>query len=943
MIMAEELNGNEKEDNSLAVRVNRVSHRYGMVTALSDVSLSIGRGLTVGLVGSDGVGKSTLLSLIAGTRIIQQGSISVFGCDIADGAARDRLALRVAFMPQGLGRNLYPTLSVRENLAFHADLFGLSGKDKTERILRLMDATSLTPFADRDAGHLSGGMKQKLSLCCALIHSPDLLILDEPTTGVDPLSRRRFWTLVDDLRRESPGMTVIVSTAYIDEAEGFQHTIIMNGGTVLADEGTRELMDRMGAATLEEAYMRLLPADKRGKEGGFNIPPYRRDANEACAITASGLTKRFGDFTAVDGVSFEIGRGEIFGFLGSNGCGKSTTMKMLTGLLEPTAGTARILGREFAAGDSDIKMKVGYMSQAFSLYEELTVTENLYLHAKLYHIPLKRRVETIRKVLDRFSLYNLRHEKPASLSLGIRQRLQLAAACLHEPEILILDEPTSGVDPSARDMFWDYLIKLSREDRVTIFVSTHFMNEAERCDRISLMHRGRVLAVGTPEELKRSSGDESLENSFIRRLEEQEEEENKSREQASAGEDLSVTDLRDNPQDKGGTAGYISSTGSSGKKRTGLFYALSMIRAFAVREAREILRDRIRMFFVIFGALIFEISASYGISFDMTAMPFGVIDHDGSPESRALVREFGGSAYLYEKQVDASMAPVNIFQKEHVKLLIDIPEGYGNSLLKGEKPEVGFMIDGAFPVVSNNVRGYVNGIMAKYNARLSDIRGAEKADAGYPFEIRFMYNEIFRSVYVMVPGLIMLAMVMFPAMMTALGVVREKDLGTISNLYTSPASVYHFLIGKQIPYIILSLISFLLMTGCAVFMLNVPIRGSFWALFFGAFLMIAASSSFGLLVSCFVRTQVAAIFGSAILSILPAINFSGFLYPLSTLEGAAYHMGRLFPCSWFQIICLGSFTKGLGAESFLRIYVIIGSMALTYLLLACMLLRKQEK
>lgn len=942
MIMTAERSFTETEDISCVVRVDHLSHRYGRVTALSDVSLSIGRGLTVGLVGADGVGKSTLLSLIAGTRIIQQGSIRVFGCDIADGAARDRLALRVAFMPQGLGRNLYPTLSVSENLSFHADLFGLSGKDKAERIARLMDATSLTPFADRAAGRLSGGMKQKLSLCCALIHSPDLLILDEPTTGVDPLSRRRFWTLVDELRRESPGMTVVVSTAYIDEAEGFQHTIIMNDGIVLADEGTGELMDRLGASTLEEAYMRLLPADKRGKEGGFTIPPYRRDVNEACAITASGLTKRFGDFTAVDGVSFEIGRGEIFGFLGSNGCGKSTTMKMLTGLLEPTAGTARILGREFAAGDTDIKMKVGYMSQAFSLYEELTVTENLYLHAKLYHIPLKRRVETIRKVLDRFSLYHLRHEKPASLSLGIRQRLQLAAACLHDPEILILDEPTSGVDPSARDMFWDYLIKLSREDRVTIFVSTHFMNEAERCDRISLMHRGRVLAVGSPAELKLSSGAESLEDAFIRRLEEQEEEE-KSRDYSADGTAFSASDIGEKTQDKSETPGFMSAPDSSAENRTGLFYALSMIRAFAVREAREILRDRIRMFFVIFGALIFEISAAYGISFDMTAMPFGVIDHDGSPESRELVREFSGSAYLYEKPVDASMTPVKIFQKEHVKLLIDIPEGYGSSLLKGESPEVGFMIDGAFPVVSNNVRGYVNGIMTKYNARLSDVHGAESADTGAPFEIRFMYNEIFRSVYVMVPGLIMLAMVMFPAMMTALGVVREKDLGTISNLYTSPAAVYHFLIGKQIPYIILSMISFLLMTGCAVFILNVPVRGSFWALFFGAFLMITASSSFGLLVSCFVRTQVAAIFGSAILSILPAVNFSGFLYPLSTLEGAAYHMGRLFPCSWFQIICLGSFTKGLGTESFLRIYVIIGGMALTYLLLACMLLRKQEK
>ncbi|MBO6070586.1 MAG: ABC transporter ATP-binding protein, partial [Succinivibrionaceae bacterium] len=437
------------------VEIRTLSHCYRNITAVDRVDLTIGSGITVGLVGADGVGKSTLLSLIAGTRIIQQGSVRVFGRDLSQDSSRNELSRRIAFMPQGLGKNLYPTLSVRENISFHADLFGLRGSFKSTRINRLLAATSLSAFADRAAGKLSGGMKQKLSLCCALIHSPDLLILDEPTTGVDPLSRRQFWQLVSALMKETPGMTVIISTAYIDEAEGFDHTLMMDSGRIIADRNTRELMAEYGAATLEEAYMKILPPEKRGKEGGFIIPPLESSDGEVPAIKALHLTKKFGGFTAVNDVSFEISRGEIFGFLGSNGCGKSTTMKMLTGLLEPTGGEALIMGETFTAGDSAVKRKVGYMSQAFSLYEELTVTENLFLHAKLYHIPILERYRAIRSVLERFGLYEYRHTTPKSLSLGIKQRLQLAAACLHNPEILILDEPTSGVDPAARDLFWE--------------------------------------------------------------------------------------------------------------------------------------------------------------------------------------------------------------------------------------------------------------------------------------------------------------------------------------------------------------------------------------------------------------------------------------------------------------------------------------------------------
>ena len=417
--------------------------------------------------------------------------------DMAQKRVRRELSHRIAYMPQGLGKNLYPTLTVRENIDFHARLFGLSAAERKTRIARLLEATGLAPFPDRAAGKLSGGMKQKLSLCCALVHSPDLLILDEPTTGVDPLSRRQFWKLVDDLQHEHSGMTVIVATAYIDEAEQFPHLLAMDDGRLLANAPTREVMAQHGGKTLEETYIRLLPEEKRQGAGGLGITPFVPDPDSPPAIEAHGLTKRFGSFTAVDHVSFTIPKGEIFGFLGS----------------------AELLGQPVDAGGMAVKMRVGYMSQAFSLYEELSVRQNLMLHAKLYRMGGKS-AEAVQNALQQFDLADVADTAPAALPLGIRQRLQLAAACLHSPEVLILDEPTSGVDPAARDMFWRTLLQLSRRDRITIFVSTHFMNEVERCDRISLMHQGRVLAVGTPAELVARSGRPNMEEAFIHYLEE---------------------------------------------------------------------------------------------------------------------------------------------------------------------------------------------------------------------------------------------------------------------------------------------------------------------------------------------------------------------------------------------------------------------------------------
>jgi ribosome-dependent ATPase len=504
---------------SPVARLKNITHRYGPVRALDAVTLEIPSARMVGVIGPDGVGKSTLLGLAAGAKRIQDGQVQVLGADMADAGHRRAICPRLAYMPQGLGRNLYPDLSVEENIQFFGQLFGQGRSERDARIAELLESTGLAPFARRSAKKLSGGMRQKLGLCCALIHDPAVLILDEPTTGVDPLSRRQFWELIERIRARGHGRSVIVATAYMEEAERFDWLIAMNGGKVLAEGSPAEFKAKTGGTSIEEAFVALLPDGQKPGHHALKIPP-RIGYDHEPVIVARELTCRFGDFIAVDHVSFDIQRGEIFGFVGSNGCGKTTTMKMLTGLLPASAGEATLFGRPIDANDMTARARVGYMSQSFSLYAELTVRQNLELHAHLFNLPRDSAKSRIDTLIDRFGLKDYTAQTTSHLPLGIRQRLSLAVAIVHQPDLLILDEPTSGVDPLARDDFWELLIDLSRNQGVTIFVSTHFMNEAARCDRISLMDAGRVLATDTPANLVTARGAENLEEAFISYLEE---------------------------------------------------------------------------------------------------------------------------------------------------------------------------------------------------------------------------------------------------------------------------------------------------------------------------------------------------------------------------------------------------------------------------------------
>ncbi len=904
-------------------RLQAVTHRYGRTTALVGVSLDLPAGALVGFIGPDGVGKSTLLGLIAGARQIQEGRVEALGGDMAGRRHREAVQPRIAYMPQGLGRNLYMDLTVAENLHFFGRLFGQGAAERRRRIAALLKATGLDPFPDRRAGKLSGGMKQKLGLCCALIHDPDLLILDEPTTGVDPLSRRQFWDLIARLRRARPAMTVLVATAYMTEAESFDSLVVINDGVVLASGSPAEIKQAQGAATLEEAYIALLPPERRHGHRRLEIPP-RGAAAGPPAIVAQGLTRRFGSFTAVDRVSFEIGRGEIFGFLGSNGCGKTTTMKMLTGLLPPSEGEAWLFGERTRSHDLQSRRRVGYMSQSFSLYGELTVRQNLDLHARLFHLPAERRAARIDELIRRFDLVSHADDLSGELPLGVRQRLSLAVAMIHEPEILILDEPTSGVDPVARDGFWELLIDLSRNRGVTIFISTHFMTEAERCDRISLMHAGKVLASDTPAALKAARGVGTLQEAFIAYLEAAAVEEAAG---AEAGEPLSG-EAEDEKAARGGLA-------------TGLRRLL----AYSLRESRELLRDPIRLAFALAGTGLLMLVFSFGITFDVENLTYAAFDRDRSPESRRYLEGFAGSRYFEERPSIESHAEMDRRLKQgEITLAVEIPPNFGKQLLQGRRPEVAAWIDGSMPFRAETVRGYLEGLHRHYVEELA-LRYPDLAPAVPParVESRYRYNQNFESVNAMVPANIVILLVFIPSILMALGVVREKELGSITNLYVTPVSRLEFLLGKQLPYVVVGMAGFLLMTGLAVTLFEVPVKGSFLALAFGALLYIVATTGVGLLISSFTRTQIAALFGTAIATMVPAVLFSGMMQPVSSLQGGAAVFGETFPSGYFMTIAVGTFTKALGFAELSDSFIALAAFFPALTLISVLLLRKQER
>ena len=920
----------EKSSPALVARLVGVTLRYGKTVALNGITLDIPAAKMVGLIGPDAVGKSSLLSLLAGSRAVQEGTVEALGGDMASARHRESVCPHIAYMPQGLGKNLYPTLSVEENLQFFGRLFGHNAAERRRRIDELCRSTGLTPFLTRPVGKLSGGMKQKLGLCCALIHDPDFLILDEPTTGVDPLAREQFWDLIKHIRAERTGMSVIVATSIMDEAQNFDWLVAMNAGKVMATGTPAELLAQTHCKTLDAAFIALLPEALRRGHHDVTIPPLVEGADAKIAIEADGLTMRFGKFVAVDHVSFRIRKGEIFGFLGSNGCGKSTTMKMLTGLLPATEGSAKLFGQPVNPKDIATRRRVGYMSQSFSLYTELSVRQNLVLAARLYQVPAADIPARVDEMVKHFSLADVLDAMPDNLPLGIRQRMSLAVAMVHKPELLILDEPTSGVDPIARDMLWQLMVDLSRNDQVTIFISTHFMDEGARCDRISLMNDGKVLVTGVPAELVRQRGLPTLEATFISYLKDAE--------------------LHDKIKTTAPVAAPVASVAESVATNTQTnilprrrWFSWSRALSYSRREALELRHDPLRATMALLGSIMLMCIMGYGISLDVENLKYAVLDHDQTGLSQNYALNLSGSRYFTERPPIADYAELDQRMRSgELALAIEIPPNFARDVEHGHPVEIAAWVDGSMPQRAETVQGYVQGMHQGWLVDMATHRLGQKVLSPATMETRYRYNPDVLSLPAMVPSVIPILLLMIPAMLTALSVVREKELGSIINLYVTPVTRTEFLLGKQLPYIVLAMLNFGLMTLLAVTLFGVPVKGSFLALAAGALLFVMFSTGFGLFTSTFTRSQIAALFLTIIATIIPAVQFSGLLNPVSSLAGVGAFIGRIYPAAYFLNITRGVFNKALGFSSLHSSFWPLLLAPMVVVGLAILLLKKQE-
>jgi ribosome-dependent ATPase len=590
-----------------------------------------------------------------------------------------------------------------------------------------------------------------------------------------------------------------------------------------------------------------------------------------------------------------------------------------------------IFGKSAEAGGMEVRENLGYMTQAFSLYGELSVRQNLALHARLYHLPPEKAKARIEELVQRFGLVAHLDALAEDLPMGLRQRLSLAVAVLHDPQILILDEPTSGVDPVARDSFWELLIELSRKQGVTIFVTTHFMNEGMRCDRISLMNAGKVLACDTPERLIEQRRARNLEEAFIAYMEDAiapaaqaPEEKEKAREP--------VTESPAPP------AAHVSP--SPWRLRLGRMLA------YTNNETMQILRDPVRLAFAFIGSALLMLVFGFGITTDVEHIRYTTFDLDGSPDSRTYLQQFAGAPRYFSGKPPprSSDEAFEWLQSDRVSVVLEIPPDFGRDLRRGGEPDVMAQVDGAMTFRGDTIAQYVQGVQDEMlRDPASGLSTADTRKYAANIEERYVYNPTFESVYSIVPSVPALLLLLIPAILMTVSIVREKELGSMINFYVTPTGKLEYLVGKQIPYVAIGMINFFILTALTLIVFDVPVKGSFLMLMLCTLLYVTATTGIGMVTSTFTGSQVAAVFVTAILTIVPTIQFSGLLQPVSTLQGSAAFVGSIWPATYYMHSSLGAYTKALGAGLMMGDIVFMACCIPVLLLVSFAGLRKQEK
>ncbi len=922
------------------------------VRALDGVSLEVAKGTLTALVGPDGAGKTTLLRLAAGLLDADSGTLSVLGLDAA--ADSDAVQSRIAYMPQRFG--LYEDLTVQENLDLYAFLHGVSREERETRYPKLFEMTALGPFTKRLAGKLSGGMKQKLGLACTLVRSPELLLLDEPTVGVDPLSRRELWEIIVRLEKEQ-GLTVLVSTSYLDEAERCEHAIVLVEGRVLAsgapssvrDEARgltfhvepapgeparvlqARLMDDPGVidAVPEAGRVRVVakapppgaePVEARFEDGFMvllrkehpvrperGLAPEGREAEstppkKGVAVRVRDLVRRFGDFTAVDHVSFEVEKGQLYALLGPNGAGKTTVFRMLCGLLPPTEGELEVAGTDLREAPASARQRIGYVAQKFSLYGALSVTENLEFFASSYGLRGARKRERIRWALEQFELVSLARVTSAQLPGGFKQRLSMAAALLHEPGILFLDEPTSGADPLARREFWRRITALASSG-TTVIVTTHFMEEAEYCDRVAILDSGHLLAEGTPAEIRGDAP--SMEDAFIATVTRA-----PSRHvpaphpgPPSASREGARAASRGEGEDLGGAAPHPGPPPATRGEGVG-----RRVLALVAKEARQLARDPSSFAVGIVLPLILILLFGFGLSLDVKDVPIAVVLESPSPAAVDLAASFELSPYFKPRPMVSMREAERLLLERKIDGVVRIRSDFGREVTL-ERATVQLVVHGSDANQARIIQGYVQGAVGEWSARRV-AEGKEAPVGPVAVDDRLWFNETNESRHFLVPGLIVIIMTLMGALLTTLVMAREWERGTLEALFVTPVRPVEILLGKTIPYFLLGMVGFALCLVSAKFLFQVPLRGSVVVLTLASMLYLLVALGIGLLVSSTFRNQLVASQITLLVTFLPAFMLSGFLFDLRSMPVAARAITYVLPARYYVALLQTVFLAG---------------------------------